>query len=482
MTVLRPVLILWMLSAALFAVHPAAGGLLLMASVFKYPHLYREAGHRVQSSESLGTYGLAIALLVFAVQWLMLPPAPSDDLLRHIPAHAYGYVHSAIFPHSSLPAYSLYPAFEHGVGALAQAWGPLVTVQVVMAAAWLSAVLLVVGLARQAGAGLSAGTSVLICLLFATALSERLFLGRPEVFGVLWGVAALLCRGRIALLTWVLGGVLLSSSYWLFPLYLVFVLLLPHSWKARIAAGAVLLGYHFAFWTWNAGGLATYLQVLGMIPVWTNARLLTVLETQSIWQMFARPSMVILTALGLTGLVRMEPRRRLMLVTVGIAFLMTNMVRYAAVLALLLFVAALPLVEDLNAFVRRHLAAALVVLLLPLLSVGVVRQAAPTFGQLPHFTLPAGAKVLTAFDTATFALPFFNPGRVQIIPAMEIGATEKPYQQASRNLYFGNLTCKDLEGLNLTHVVERTQQSIPQCLKLTKVQGEWRLWEVAHGQ
>lgn len=482
MTTLRPVLILWTLSALMFSIHPAAGCLLFLASVLKYPQLCREAGQRVQSAESLGAYGLAMGLVVFALQWLMLPPAPSDDLLRHIPAYAYDYVHSAIYPHSSLPAYSLYPAFEHGVGAIAQAWGPLVTVQLVMAAAWASAFLLVVGLARQSGAGLSAGTSALICLLFSTALSERLFLGRPEVFGVLWGGAALLCQRRIALVAWVAGGVLLSSSYWLFPIYLVFVLLLPHSWKARISAGVVLLAYHFAFWAWNAGGMLTYLQVLEMIPVWTKARLLTVLETQSIWQMFARPSMVILTGLGLTGMVRMDPRKRLMLAAVGVAFLMTNMVRYAAVLALLLFVAALPLVPDLNAFVRRHLAAALVVLLLPLLSVGVIRQAAPTFGELPHFTLPSGAKVLTAFDTATFALPFFNPGRVQITPAMEIGATEQPYQQASRNLYYGKLTCKDLEGLDISHVVERSQQSIPQCLKLTKVQGDWRLWEVAHGQ
>lgn len=482
MMTLRPVLILWTLSAVLFAVHPAAGGMLLLASVFKYPQLYREAGQRVRDSDSLGTYGLAMGLLVFALHWLMVPPAPSDDLLRHIPAHAYGFAHGAIFPHSSLPVYNLYPAFEHGVGALAQAWGPVVAVQLVMAAAWLFAILLVVALARQSGAGITAGTSVLICLLFSTALSQRLFLGRPEIFGVLWGVAALLCQRRAALFAWIVGGALFSSSYWLFPIYLVFGLLLPYSWKARIGTGAVLLGYHFAFWTWNAGGLLPYLEVLRMIPVWTDARLLTVLETKSIWQMFANPWMVILTGLGLTGLMRLEPRRRMMLATVGVAFLMTNMVRYAAVLALLLFIAALALVPDLNAFVRKHLAAALVVLLLPLLSVGLVRHAAPAFGELPQFTLPAGAKVLTAFDTATFALPFFNPGRVQVIPAMELGATELRYQQASRNLYYGKLTCKDLEGLDISHVAESSQRTIPECLKLTKVQGNWRLWEVARGQ
>jgi len=481
MTTLRPLLVLWLLSAALFAIQPVGSALLLMVSVLKYPQLYREVGHRVQTSDSIGRYGLAMGLLVFVLHWLMMPPAPADDLLRHIPAQAYGFVPSSIFPHSSLPSYSLYPAFEHGVGALAQAWGPLVTVQVVMAAAWLSAILLVIGLVRQSGAGISAGTSVLVCLLFSTALSERLFLGRPEVFGVLWGCSALLCQRRASVLAWIVGGVLFASSYWLFPLYLVCVLLLPQSWKVRITAGAVLLTYHLAFWSWNAGELLTYIHALELIPVWTKARLMTVLETQSIWLMFVRPPMVLLTALGLTGLMRMEPRQRAMLLAVGGAVLLTNMVRYAAVLALLLFFAALPLVPALNAFVRKHLAAALVVLVLPVLTVGVVRQAAPTLDQLPRFELSVGAKVLTAFDSATFALPFFNPGKVQIIPAMEVGATELPYQQASYNLNAGKLTCKDLEGLDVSHVVERTQRNIPECLKLAKVQGEWRLWEVANG-
>jgi hypothetical protein len=479
---LRPVLLLWTLGAALLAVQPLAGLLLLAASVIKYPESCREAGRKVQTSDSLGTYGLAMGLFVFAVQWLMQPPAPSDDLLRHIPAYAYDYLPRAIYPHAAIPAFSLYPAFEHALGLLAPHWSAFAIAQFVLALAWATAIALALALARRAGVGLGAGTSLLVCLLFSSALAERLFLGRPEVFAALWGVSALLCGGPRALAAWVLGGALLSSSYWLFPLYLPFVLLLPLGWRARSTAALVLGAYHLGFWTWHAGSLGAYVDALRLIPAWTKGRLMPVLETGSIWQAFARPPLLLLTLLGLTGLSRLERRARIALCVVGAAVLLTNMVRYAAVLALLGFVAALPLVPALNAFARKHLAAAFLALMLPMLTVGVARQAAPTFGELPRFTLPAGAQVLTAFNSATYAVPFFNPGKVQVIPAMELGAEDLPYQKAVQALNHGRLTCEQLQPLTITHVVEHSQTSMPGCLRLVAVQGDWRLWEVSNGR
>ena len=479
---LRPLLILWTACAVLFSFSPAMGLALLGFSAWKFSDSYREVGRQIQFSDTLGTYGLSLGLFVFVMYWLMQLPAPSDDLLRHIPGAAYGYSHPAIYPHSSFPDVNLYPTFEIAVGALTQVWGPIVTVQVVMGLAWAFAFLLAWGLVRESGATLSAGASVLLCLLFTTSLSSRLFLGRPEIFGVLWALSALLCKRHWSLVLWVAGGALFSTSYWLFPLYLVTVLLLPFGRKTQFLVATLLGLFHVGFWSWHAGSLTTYIDIIRLIPVWTEDRLMSVMETESIWQMFAQPSTLVLTLLGLAGMSKLPAERRLALCLVGFAVLMTNMVRYAAVIALLMFVAALPLVPMLNELIRKHFIPALLVLVLPTMTAGELKHAAVPLSELPAFSIPAGATVLTGFNTATFAVPFFNPGKVKVIPAMELGATEKPYQLAAKAVNHGKLACSDIEGLTITHVVENSQRTMPACLKLAGVQGQWRLWEVRHGR
>lgn len=479
---LRPLLFLWTVSAVLFSFSPAMGLALLGFSAWKFSDGYREAGNRIQFSDALGTYGLGLGLFVFVMYWLMLLPAPSDDLLRHIPSAAYGYSPVAIYPHSSFPNVNLYPAFDFAVGVLSQACGPVVAIQLVMATAWILAFLLVWGLVRNSGATLSAGASVLICLLFTTSLSSRLFLGRPEIFGVLWAISTLLCRRHWSLALWVVGGAVFSTCYWLFPLYLVAVALLPFNRKTQAFVGLVLGLFHVAFWSWHVGGFSQYVDIIRLIPVWSQARVIDVMETGSIWQMFAQPSTLVLTLLGLAGLTKLPKEKRLALCVVGGAVLMTNMVRYAAVFALLMFIAALPLVPVLNELIRKHFIPALLVVLLPTMAAGEAKHSAILFSQLPAFTVPAGATVLTGFNTATYALPFFNPGTVKVVPAMELGATEMPYQLAVKAVNAGKLTCAHIAGLTITHVVENSQRTMPSCLKLTGVQGQWRLWEVRHGQ
>lgn len=475
---LRPLLVIWMCSAVLLLMHPLAGVLLLVTSAFWLRHQYAEAGWRITASNTLGSHGLGVGLLVFVAFWLMQPPAPADDLLRHIPAYAYGYSHTAMYPHSSLPAFNLYPLFDLVLGVMSKAWGQYLTLQLVLAAAWASALLLAVRLVAHVNGRLTAGGALLLCLLFASTLSERLFLGRPEVFCALWGVSTLLCTTRWSVAAWLAGGLALSGCYWLFPVYLAFVLVLPVRWSTRFAVGAGLLAVHMGFWTWHAGSLSTYLQTLALIPVWTANRLMPVLETTSIWQSFTKPAMLLLALLALTGMSGLKRSVRISLCVLGALFLLTNMARYSAVLALLFFIAALPLAPAISVFVSKHVGAAVFVLLLPILVAGVAREKVTTLTELPHFTLPAGAKVLTAFDQATFAVPFFNPGRASVVPAMEVGATDKPYQAAAVALSRGKLTCEQLEPLALTHVVEHSLQTVPPCLRLIGVQRDWRMWEV----
>jgi hypothetical protein len=479
---LRPLLLLWMFSAALLALHPFAGAVPLLVSIWRYPGAYKEAMQRVQSADSVGRYGLALGLLVFAAGWLMHPPAPQDDLLRNIPSYAYGFSHTAMFPHTSLPSFNLYPGFDHVLGVLAQRWGESITLQLALVTLWLLAIALVVALARRNGGKLDAGTAVLLCLLLSSMFSFRLLLGRPEMFCTVWGGAALLCRGPKALAAWCVAGLALSSSYSLFPVYLVFGLLLPTTWTRRIVCVSVLLAFHLAFWSWHAGSLLAFVQSVAAIPAWSAARLMGVSETKSIWPFMLTVPMLPLALLAFAGGQKLPRTEGLLLALVGGYFFLPDMVRYGGTIALLFFIAALPLAPAISALVKQHAGAAVFVLLLPAITAHQVLKDTTSLGALPHFQLPAKSVVLTSFDPATFAMPFFNPGRVQVVPAMEVGATDKPYQAAAAALSRGKLSCDQLEPLDITHVVERSQKTVLPCLKLTGLQGDWRMWEVVRGR
>lgn len=479
-TSFRPLILLWMLGAGLCLWQPVLGLLVFGASVWKYQGLYREAGRHIQHADNLGAHGLALGLAAFAILWLQNPPAPADDLLRHVPAYAYGYSHTAIFPHSSLPNFNLYPAFDYALGALAQQIGEVATVQLTLALVWMIAIGVVVRLAIHLEGRITAGAALLICLLFATSLSNRLFLGRPEVLCAIWGAAAFLCADWRSRAIWLVSGMALSACYWLFPVYVVFALLVPATWRTRVLMGAALGFFHFGFWSWHAGGLDAYIAVIGMIPEWTRERLFKVNETTSIVKMFVEPAIVLLGLGAMTGIGRHKSDLKVVLGGLGLLFLMTNMVRYSAVMALLFYIAALPLAGEFNQFAKKHIGAALLTLMLPVLVATQVHGTANTLGKLPRFTLPEHAVVLTAFDLATFSLPLFNPGKVQIIPAMEVGATAKAYQRAAADLSKGKVNCNSLRHLDVTHVVEDSLTEVPACLRLSALQKEWRLWEVRH--
>lgn len=479
---IRPLLILWMLSAVLLALHPLAGAIPLLISVWVYPSAYREALQQVQTADSLGKYALGLGLLVFVAGWLMHPPAAQDDLLRDIASHAYGYSHNAMFPHSSLPKFNLYPSFDHALGVLARRWGEPIALQMVLATIWVLALALIAGLVRRDGGKFDAGAAVLVCLLISSTFSFRLFLGRPEMFCTLWGASALLCRGPKSLLAWCLAGAALSTGYSLFPVYLAFGLLLPLSWPRRITCLLALLSFHFAFWTWHAGGLLPFVQSLAAIPVWSAARLIGVAETKSIWPLMLASPLLPLALAALVGGTKLPRREAICLGLVTGYFFLPDMARYGGTIALLLFIAALPLAPIITDLARKHVGSALFVLLLPTVTVHHVLQSSASLDDLPHFQLPTKSVVLTAFDQATYATPFFNPGRAQVVPAMEVGATSKPYQEAVAALGAGKLTCELLQPLTITHVVERSQRVVLPCLKLTGVQRDWRMWEVVYGQ
>jgi len=479
-TSLRPLLIYWTVAAGLSLISPAIGLILLLVSIPLFPKLYTETAHQLKNSPSIGPYSLITGVFVFIFFWLMDVPMPSDDLLRHVPSFAYGYDHRAIFPYSSLPTFNLYPLFEHILGTIAQYWSVTVSIQLTMFSAWFAAMLVATGLARKYGGGFNAGTVVILSLVFSSPLAGRLFLGRPEVFCAIWGFSALLCKRPRTIVLWSLGGLGLSASYWLFPLYAVFAALLKIQWRSRFLITVGLGLFHLIFWSWNAGGFEAYIHAVGQLSTWTAARLAPIGETSSIWKIFLQPQVLLLALMAGVGFTYIERTERTILLALFALFTVPNMVRYSTVLVYLLAIMALPIAPRLSAFAKKHIQATILVLLLPLLAASMAFSTVGHKRFLPQFKLPTGSVVLTAFDEATFALPFFNPGTVQVVPAMELGASDLPYQTAAVALSNGKLECSQLTNLKLTHVVEHSQEKVLPCLRLVAIQGKWRLWAVGH--
>ena len=93
--------------------------------------------------------------------------------------------------------------------------------------------------------------------------------------------------------------------------------------------------------------------------------------------------------------------------------------------------------------------------------------------------IPKGSKVLATFNGLNYYVPFFNNENIQIVPSMEIGATDKNVQIIISDIQQkGKLDCKKLNGYDFDYLVERSLIEVPNCLTLVSVNKEFRLWKI----
>jgi hypothetical protein len=206
---------------------------------------------------------VAVAATYLVAVASRVPIAP-DDLLRDIAVARYGFDYRLMFPLSApnLPAVSMWWGFDRVLGQLSDAIGPLGTVWSVQGALAIGFVMWVGGICVRflpADDDRWYWAAVLLSLV-APLVMSRVLLGRPEIFLTLWAASAVLATTRARQWLWVGVGCALSLSYWLMPLYVVAVVLLPATLRARVVVATLLLAFHCAVWQVITSG--TYFQAI----------------------------------------------------------------------------------------------------------------------------------------------------------------------------------------------------------------------------
>lgn len=421
---------------------------------------------------------LFVPMLVLFGRFLIDPPTATDDLLRHIAVAAWGGDYQRMYVHTYLPSVNFYVSFDWLVARISGAIGFESAMWAMQALAVGSFVTVFAQAARRVDDDHALAMPMTVLMLCATLLcmGYRLILGRPEIFLLIWGLAACAVVSLRGSVLWVASGAVLSTGYWLAPVVFPAALLLPVSLRQRLLAVIVLLLAWAAFW-----GLYGGVEFVGELTkaLWLTANRVQgnqVTENQTVLAMLTDPLTLVLLLASVLALRQPGADHRLALLA-GY-FSLSNQVRYLSavvpLLALHALSAACPSKVRWPAWPWRSAALAISIACVTAFSGSV-----PRYRDLPRFPLPDGAIVLTGFREPTFSTLFANPGKVRVAPAMEIGWLEPRLQKVVASLGQGRFDCDALRGYAFSHLIESTLSgSTPACLTLEETQGPWRLWRI----
>lgn len=396
---------------------------------------------------------------------------PSDDLMRHLSAWQLNFDYRAQYPWSDIPKANLWLGFDYLLGALQRAglskqfllqWVPGLSL------ALQSVVLFAVLRRALPERRQHAELFLLAGALGLLALTPRSLLGRPEMFLLIFGASAWLCRTKLQGAAWCVGYLALVPFYWLGWVYAPFALLLAPaamSLAARFGLGALLGALHLTFWQIYTGdylGLLVWLKGTLHVLAGENAPMLTSLSFGFAW--------VLLGAIGL-ALSTLNKRRFLTALPVMLLlcwFTLPNQLRYLAALALV----GLPWMYRTLALLARakrvRIPSVLVVLALALAAALAVFQTDET----PKFALGEHARV---YSESPYATVFYGQPGIAVEPSFALGATRPEWQGLKPG---AALRCDLLLRAGFTHVIEKSIHQPLECAQLAAVQGPWRLWVI----
>lgn len=426
--------------------------------------------------------GLSTVLLLssFILFLWAVPFYPPDDLMRHVVAHAWGYSYHAMYPLSDLPEYNYYPLYDGLAGWIARSTSPYVAVRILSMGCAMTMVWTVYAGVCREGRTQSArpvDALLLTLVLLGSQLLPRAVLGRPESWMLSWAIWATLMRpeGRKTTAAILIMGAVGTMSYWLAFVTFPFLLLSKLSWRQKLIAFGSLCLFHAVFWlAWTDGAA---LQWPAMIRAWEGNRPFPIMEGMPILVYLTEyamllPALIAGICLIFIGTWRAGASNLRWLVALPYLSMNVNRLIPTALLCLI--------PQALRGLRRLRLPVSFSLVLAWITWAWVFNDFTNvTAGvQPPTFTLPAGSRVLTGFDAATFSLPTANPGRIEVLPPMEIGAGQRSVLQQVVELRLGTPDCEQLHALKVTHAVENYRTSVPGCFNLLVNRGGWRLWGI----
>jgi len=461
---------------SLVAINNALFAVALLAALL---YFYRQR-YAAEAKCFIEKHGLLLGVILPCVVLLSASaykvPMASDDLLRNIivgPFYQFNY--HQLYPVSSLPSFSMWWGFDHALAGLQNWLTPLQVMWFTQAVICLS-MMVVVASASFKMLGKHVGSAYVVGFVLSLALSlswGRITLARPEIFLAVWSLAAILVTSRVGLFGWVLSGAVLATSYWLAFLYFVAVLLLQVNLKQKLLALAVLTIAHLAFWLLMFGH--TYLDTLLWLKQVLDSEIIGASENNAFG--IGNPFLVALICIASVGLVKTPSKQAWLIAFVIAFFAMSNQVRYLGVIAPLLCLLSVLCWKDRLTNLSHSTYVTLAICSCILMAWTASKT--PTLDDSQKFKIPHSARVMTGFNEATFALPFFNPG-IQVEPSYAIGAAPKEIQQFAIDLSKGEkIECEVLQKYHFTHLVEKSRVGdMPACLSLVETQQAWRLWRV----
>ena len=437
---------------------------------------------------------LVPAVMIF-LGFLRVHPAPEDDLLKHLVASLYHYNYHALYFAS--------PYLMHGDPYIGMDWlaswfyahlsprWAYVPFQIVLMIGFFAVQMRVYPRILKDAPMRYAWSALLILLVWAQPeFIGKVISARPETDLALWTFAAVAVESNLELVLWILVGAVFIPMYWLAIVYFPAVLILRRSWKTRLAIFVGLCAAFALFWGfytdwawvhWLIGlqadlprqqvVVAEFQPPLRDIFSITGALWLSL----ALWALLARKGRAAKT----TGLV----------VPAGLGwliawFLIPDMVRYLDILMPLFSLGVAVWIRDALAQTSEEHRPlhetwiASVVLLGSLLWGGMLIN--PSSFEMMPVHIPGyhpGQKVLTPFGKFTYDVPYENPG-IRVAPAMEVGATSIPVQDASKELaYHGRVSCSLLHHYGIRYVVGQLSGKPPACLQLLSIHPGVQVWK-----
>lgn len=398
--------------------------------------------------------GVAICLMLYCFMLILFPVEPAGDLLRHMTSHLYHYDYRQMYPASpGVPAWNMYYLFDLVVGQLHVSLGQpfdFITLQV-------SATLLFAGATYWLLKDATSNNLRLVLMMGTLSYcSGRINLASPTTFESGLFLLAMAASNDKRIRWWfhLALGIIMSSFYYLFALYLI-----PLAFLRRIYAIPLIGGV--LGWYMYAGG--DYFRVLfEMFTSNTHSELFSLQDAPAVFILLSC-SVIIIPAL-----IFWSKNTRQLLATAF--FFLSSQARYLEII-----------VPSLVSYAK-HWEIKLSQTVVVLIAATLITQR-PNFSKEESFlvlkdAIPANSKVLCLGNGSVAKTVYGNNG-VKLSPCMEMcWDTKETVDAVTSAQKSGEFNPNVLKFYPYDYLVENNLREIPNGLELVKVAGNYRIWKI----
>lgn len=407
---------------------------------------------RATENREVGLGSVALLLGFFCLFLFIKPIEPSDDLLRHLISYLHGYDYRQMYIYSSFPSFNMYHGFDVLVGAVHEFSGQYAFV-VVQAAG----VLLFSGAFLYLLRGVDSGLRLALLLVALISILPRIVLGRPSSFEssmMLLGFA-MARDDRVGTWLHALLGACMVPLYYLFPIYLVPLVLVKRVYAFVLVAG-------LAYWHVQTGG--AYWSVTVSVLTSGAGRVVEINELSGIAPVLIQSLYAVIPAV-------IYARHEKRTAAAAIWFLLPNQIRYME--------SAIPLMLSMARHMKFRPNTLVNCALFGVLLSIAIGLSSKTYQDRSLFLkdrLETGSRVYATSLQAAFKSQYASPF-IKLAPGFEPEWLDHDLRAAYvQTVKTGQFDCSILSKYEFDYIVETNFLNSPSCLEFTDVAGVYRIW------